>query len=94
MTLDEYIGRQIARVRGDAGMSVKTLADKLGITEAKLIAYEAGQETAPASHISELGFIFKVSYLEFFPSKETIPQVPELDQDVRQDIGPLKDTKH
>ena len=74
MNGDYIIAEKIKLLRENAGLSQKSLADKLGITRSSVNAWELGISVPSTQYIVELATLFKVStdYLLNFNNTKAI----------------------
>ena len=85
MNGDYIIAEKIKLLRENAGLSQKSLADKLGITRSSVNAWELGISVPSTQYIVELATLFKVStvYLLNFNNTKAINIDGSSDKEVK-----------
>lgn len=64
--IDQHVGGRIAERRLAVGLSVESLAERVGVSAAQLRAYEAGQQRPAAAELLRLHEVLGVPTAYFF----------------------------
>lgn len=77
--VSKIIGRNIRHLRHAAGLSLKDLADFLGISHQQVQKYETGQDRLPVDKLIRLQFLYQVPYETLFSGiqKNILEERPE-----------------
>lgn len=69
--LQERVGRRIAEVRGELGLTQEQLAERLDVTVRYLQSVEGGRENLGLETIAKLATVLKVQPITFFEPPRT-----------------------
>ncbi|WPA92401.1 helix-turn-helix transcriptional regulator [Providencia zhijiangensis] len=65
-TISEIIGHKIKLIREHHHLSLKELADEIGICEFQQLKYEKGKDRIPVDKLKQYADYFEISLLSFF----------------------------
>lgn len=84
--IDEYVGKEIRRIRKAAGLSMMELADKLGMSYQQIQKYEIGANRVSAGVLYEVACLFHMDIRDFFPPLKHSEVQTEQNEEIMRDL--------